>query len=619
MANSGTIFDGCTTIIGQDADTAPSYLPQNYVSSCINRQFRGGINRTRPPWTQVEVVLGDGVDPAVMDEWNYGNFQGAIDYQSINLNTQDGICFAMMGNIYFFTINNNKAYLNKIATGNDMSMMHTWFVQAEDQLYIQNGYQDAINWNGDLTSPAIRLNPVLNQMPIGTVMAYCNGRVFVSDRNNNIYASDIIFGDGFTDTTNTRNFTETQYWASGGSFTPPARMGAITGMRVQPSINLNDRGQGELVVFCQNGAFTLNVSIPRADWQDAQIQKVSMIGRGCVSPWSVCGVNNETFFRADDGWSLYNNAQIDFNQRLSFRKMSREVNRWVDADTKWLRQFESAMFFDNRLIATVSPYTVPPRKQNSLQGLHRPSRAMIVLDLDQPDQTAPDAQLNFRWNGLWGGPQPTQLLTAQIRGQQRAFAFSFDKDGKNRLYELQVAGVDDYVNQTNQKVKSFFVTKRFNMPDSGTPFFVKKRLTGGDMWLSDIPEQITSSVAFRPDSYPCFTPLMDNISFGCDLCNWNVGKDCLSGWSQPRYKRYKFTSPPAGCQTGSDIPVNQGAEFQLQVNLEGKATVDRLRVMVNVESNSETPSGDACTDDNVCTPIECCIESPLDSTFAIVQ
>ena len=74
----------------------------------------------------------------------------------------------------------------------------------------------------------------------------------------------------------------------------------------------NWQGQGELVVFCENGSFTLDLSQDRTTWQASNIQKVSLIGRGCRSPWSISGVNNDVYFRCDDGWAFYNNAQVDF-------------------------------------------------------------------------------------------------------------------------------------------------------------------------------------------------------------------------------------------------------------------------------------------------------------------
>lgn len=600
-------YDGSDVCIAQDRDTAPAYLPRQVDWVTVNRQMRGGIRKTRPPFQSVKLVPADEDDTAILDIVRYGNFQGAWPYRAIKYNSSDGIIASFAGTIVFFVIVNNMAYVKRLMDGNDPSLMHTWFVQAEDWIYVQNGYQNAIAWDGDLNSAAFRLNPVLDQMPIGTIMEYAHGRVFVSTADNNIYASDIIFGNGFTDTSNTQNFTETTYWQEGGSFTPPSNLGLITGMKVMPTLNINDRGQGELVVFCEEGAFTLNVQLPRSTWIDAQIQKVSMIGRGNISPWSVTSVNNEIMCRSDDGWSLYSNAQVDFNQKLSFRKFSREVNQWVDQDTPWMKQFASGLFFDNRFIGSVSPYIVPAT--DTTYGLHRPHRGMIVLDLDQTTASAPDASVAFRWNGLWTGPQPLQFVKGNIRGQERAFCFSFDTDGENRLYEFKREGIDDFRQDENQKIKSFFITKRYDFAETApSNRYVRKRLVGGTMWISNVNEKVNLEVLYRPDSYPCFETLMPTMSVGCDTCS-QVIEDCGLEGSQAKYAKIKFPTPnDTICQIGEEISTTMGAEFQLRFNLEGSATVDRFRLAIDLAGNLDSPIGD-CPDDpkfTSCQPITCC-------------
>ena len=443
-------------------------------------------------------------------------------------------------------------------------------------------------------------------------MAYAYGRVAVSDASNNIYVSDIIYGNGFTTTSNTQNFTEQTYWQEGGSFTPPANLGLITGMRVMPSLNINVRGQGELVIFCENGSFTLDLSQDRTTWQANNIQKVSLIGRGCRSPWSIAGVNNDVYFRSDDGWAFYNNAQVDFYNALSFRKISREVQPWVNYDTPWLRQFESAMFFDNRLIATVSPFTVSTADP-SVCGLHRPSRAMIVLDVEQESRISPDASMPSRWNGLWEGPQPTQLATAQINGVQRGFAFSFDADNVNRLYELQsssslLTGVDDYsVQYGSVKIGSYFTTKRYDFtPNQGASKFVRKQLVGGEIWVSNLEEAITLGCEFRPDSYACFNTLSYPITIGLNECT-PITADCVPKVSQPRYQQLRFPTPDIDqCEMYSQIPLQEGAEFQVKINITGSCIVDRLRLAVIFNDSIDLPQGN-CPDTfyNDPEPVQC--------------
>jgi len=729
MAQDGRIFDGTTATIAMDAETHPSNLPHTYVSSCVNRSFRQGINSTRPPFADLEIQVAYGYPESVLTDFQTGNFQGALAYKAISPGCVDGIICSVAGTIYFLAITNNICTLYPLISGNDPTLMHTWFVQAENWVYIQNGYQDPIAWDGNISGAptnlqaqglvtadinlswtvnaqgavsneiqvqydnnlfttiatvninvtgytyavaasntlysfqvrsvypdgsatpwsniattsvtnstktaeqltnVYRLNPASLQMPIGTIMAYAYGRVAVSTAENNIYLSDIIYGNGFTTTSNTQNFTEQTYWAEGGSFTPPSNLGLITGMRVMPSLNINVRGQGELVVFCENGSFTLDVSQNRSTWQALNIQKVSLIGRGCRSPWSITGVNNDVYFRSDDGWAFYNNAQVDFYSALSFRKISREVQPYVNYDTPWLRQFESAMFFDNRLIATVSPFTVANANPN--YGLHRPSRAMIVLDVEMESRISPDASMPTRWNGLWEGPQPTQLLTAQINGVQRGFCFSFDADGVNRLYELQnssvlAVGFDDYSQVYGSvPIKSYFTTKRFDfVPNPGASKFIRKQLVSGEAWISNLNQRVTIQMSYLPDSYPFFTQLGNTISIATNQCTpLQVG--CSPEISLARYSQVKFPSPDINdCQSSNQIILQEGAEFQIKIDIQGACIVDRVRIGGNLNATLDLPEG-VCVGDEIDPIIACPINDldyyrivPLPSSVSSVQ
>ena len=605
MPAEGSVFDGFTSIIAQDADTHPSYLPESVVSESVNRTFRGGINRTRPSIRNIEIVAGSGQSETIVNDIQNGSFQGAYPYRAVKYNSADGILISVSGVIYFLKIVNNLATAYKIIDGNDPGMMHTWFVQAEDRVYIQNGYQNAIVWDGDLTIPAYRLNPYQKKMPIGTVMEYAFGRVFVSDRFNQIYASDIIYGNGFTDTKNTENFTEIGYWAEGGAFSTPAMMGNITGMRVMPQIGTNLRGQGELVILTGNGAFSMDVSIPRAQWNTSNIQRISLLGRGCTSPYLGLA-NSELWFRSHDGWAFYSNSQSEFARYFSLRKLSREVNKWVTNDTPWLKQFASTMFFDNYLISTVAPQTY---RAEGVEGLNRYHRGMVVLDLDQSSSPAPDAQLSFRWNGIWTGFRPTQLLTALIQGEKRGFGFSFDKDNKNRLYEFTTAQGDDYGPNGSRQIESFFTTGRYDFNRSGaTNKFLRKKITGGEMWMSEIKGEVDSYVDFRADSNPCWSQLKVPTTFGCDPCSPKV-TECIPQKNGNRYKRYKFNTPdPSECNDLAGIPSVEGSEFQIKVNLTGAATVDRVRLMANIKNNDDSPVGDCPEENQECEPFLCCQE-----------
>jgi hypothetical protein len=107
MPAEGSVFDGFTSIIAQDADTHPSYLPESVVAESVNRTFRGGVNRTRPSIRNIKIVAGANQSGTIVNDIQNGNFQGAYPYRAVKYNSADGILISVSGVIYFLKINNN--------------------------------------------------------------------------------------------------------------------------------------------------------------------------------------------------------------------------------------------------------------------------------------------------------------------------------------------------------------------------------------------------------------------------------------------------------------------------------------------------------------------------------
>jgi hypothetical protein len=486
--------------------------------------------------------------------------------------------------------------------GNDPQLLQTWFVQAEEWVYIQNGLDRPIFWNGQFPSTARRSDPdpAKNEMPIGTIMAYIHGRVFVSNALDQVVASDIIYGEGLTSSDSTQRFTENQYWAGGGYFGSPTELGHITGMGVIARQDQKLNGQGELVVLHENGAYSIEASAPRATWQTQQVQTLTLNGRGCVASESVVIVNNDIWFRSDDGLASYQNLRYDEKRQLSFGKASKQVNRWYDEDTPWLTRFCSSIYFDNRILSTVSPFTAQPIN-TEIYGNHRYNRGILSLDLDQASGVSGDASYN--WDGLWTGIRPTGLLKIG----KVAFAFSFDVDGENRVYEITKKGKSDLVNENHVQTAWFYISKRFDWraTQRSNEFEVKK-LIGGEFWVSDIRERITFGVDYRADNSLCWNPLHANQEFGSDFEDeWK--------FSHPRYTRIKFNSPVEKADCGAPYPSNHGSQHQIMVYGTGQVRVDRLRIAMAEKGDPASPQG-TCTPDDPKTSLD--NDCKLDDDFA---
>lgn len=602
MPLDGRIYDGFTTLLGMDGLTDPSYVPESLVAKSVNRTFRGGINDTRPPFQDVLIEFED---DELKELFETGNFQGAVEYKKTTPKNLAGIVVAIAGVIMFGRVTATKIRFERLIDGNDPFLMHTWFCQAEDQLYIQNGKEDPIRWDG--INPAVRLTGA-DEMPIGTLMAYSHGRVFVSTADNIIVAGDIIYGGGFTDTLNTKNFTENTYFQGGGNFAPPAMLGQITGMAPMPSANNRD-GQGELVVACESGFFTIDSSLPRTQWADIDITRIVINGAGCVSPWSLIPVNNDLWYKRQDGIGSYRQSRTDELREWSDTPLSREVDNWLTFETPWLKQFCSQTYFDNRILSTA----LPKREQNDFGfGDHRYFSGILALDLDKGSTVS--RQDPFRWDGMWTGPRPTQLLTVNIENVQRCFVFSYGEDKRNHIYELATVGQDDL---NKKKIEGFFVTRNFFTGTNQTNLFAPKQLIGGGRIRLVNSGETKISGEYRSDDYPCWSEYLPELTISCDNCGRLNEEGCLDSIARDTYVTIKAPTPEDECQLGSRRFANFGTEFQFKFNVTGKIKIPWAQWAAIPKPDDEIATCADGLDLDSCPFIDCCPEE--DFTYSLVD
>lgn len=600
MSEPRMVMDGHSSLFGMDADTSPTALKPVFVAKAVNRIFRGGKNDPRPAFQQINLIFANDADKALFQG---GNMQGMTSYLKKTPGRSDGIVVSIGGTIFYIVLVNESGYVNRIMDGNEKQALHCFFVQAEEWLYIQDGHNLPIFWNG-IADATRSTGPDHKKMPIGTIMTYAHGRIFVSNEFNEIRASDVMFGNGFTDTTNVQNFTETEYWQEGGAFVIPSDYGQITGMVVLPSLSSNIRGQGELLAFAENGAMSFDVNLPRLSWKDAQIQKTALKGRGCLSPYSLITVNGDAWYKSADGWATYSNSSLDFAQRPSFRKFSAQINNWLDSETPDLRRYAAHVFFDNRILGTVQPSLSLTRytdADENVYGSHRYFRGLVALDLDPTSGTRGGDVINF--DGLWTGIRPTGLAVMK----DRAFAMSYDADGVNRLYEIKKDQGDD---NRSKQIVSMYATRRMGGQAMQSSEFMEKKLLGGEIWISEVSKPIGVAIDFRPDSYHCWNDFMPERQFGT-----------TNPISARTEKHFKVGSPDSDqCRDdGNDKTIGFGTEFQFLVRGRGNFRIDRMRIYANelqpipirIESND-------CEPENVTNKAVACLTED-DFEYLIVE
>lgn len=226
---------------GMDSSRSPLNSVKNSLRVGINVTMRGGRAKTRPGFQQV--FLTDDPDyPGSLALFSSGKkitvsngnafsektgnyFQGAFFY--VNKTTPDLSCLIVVSGGYVFRISPVQGYVSRLnILANPGSTRYTglisnaptypdglfrvdatkkvYFCQAEKYLIMQNGNDRPWVWDGDTLfqtgvgsniNDASAVNILSASMPIGTYMAYGQGRLFVaSPTKDSFTAGDIVFG-----------------------------------------------------------------------------------------------------------------------------------------------------------------------------------------------------------------------------------------------------------------------------------------------------------------------------------------------------------------------------------------------------------------------------------------
>lgn len=584
-------FDGHAQIRGVWGGN-PTSVPNVYAQSAVNRFFRNDYNNTRPSIQNITLTFESAEQQAFFEA---ANGQGATFYNTYPSYITPRLVASLGGRIYTIEIQGRNGYVRQLFDGNSRQFMHAWFAQGFQWLVIQDGISPPVLWDGE--NPARRSDLIKNEVPIGSVMAFIYGRFVVAsaDGKNSLYVGDIAYGDTVTNPNNILNFTERTYWAEGGNFDTPTFLGNIMGMYVMPFIDTAGAAQNELVIGCQGGFASLDISGPRTTWLDNQVMRVALIGSGLASSHGYSGLNGDMFYRSLDGVSSYRNARVEFAQRWNQTPISREVNYWLQPDRKDLLEFVPQVSWQNMVFTGCSPLWEQPNTQDF--GYHRYCRGMVILDADSMSTTGRDGAPV--WHGMWSGVRPWAFAKGIIQNQERCFVFSFDRDGRNRLYEMTLTLDNDVFETQPKKVTSFYLTGEFGTVEARTNAFAPKIFNGGVIEYSGLTGESHFNVQYRPDGSPCWVDVKQGDT-GCD-CPGREG-ECPNPYAAPQWGRAYFPKVDKGCVPGSTQPANVFHHCQVRVNMNGPFTVNRLNIRMDLQTDAQTAK--CITPD--CNPIDCC-------------
>jgi len=559
------LYDGAIDLRrGVDSGNLPSVIGQDQVSFAVNTTFRGGFAQQRPGWEKIGLTYASGATltaDEVQKAFQDGLYQGASVYRP---DTEFPlIAVSVAGK--FFTINLRSNEVRNIPApdkDNSTILPKAWFVQAENFLILQDNQAPPLVFNG---GGLVREDPsVAGSIPVGNIMAYGNGRLWVARPNK----MEFVAGDLVYSTTGKRRdvlrFTENEFLNGGGSFGVPDSAGPITGMQFM-AVQDTSLGQGPLHVSTANTIFTVSAPFDREQWQNLSypIQTVSQIGFGAVSHNSIVLVNGDMFYRAFDGFRSYILAARSFGE-WGNTPVSREMNRVLLRDTRSLLSYGSAVVYDNRLIATCIPQFVAEHGV-----IHK---GLAILDFDLLGAITGKAAP--AWEGLWTGLNILQLLKFDYDGEEYCYALCLNPMNQIELWQLSREWRFD--NRTD-RIKSIIEFRSMDFQSAG----VLKELEQADIWVDRLAGTTKFSMKYRPDQYPCWTNWGDDkeVCSNFEDCDTTDGICAtVTNYQEQMRTRVGFGTPGDEFLASDLKKMRSGYEFQPRLEIDGPFRLRGLRI-----------------------------------------
>lgn len=565
-------------------------LNDHYIVSELTPYL--GTVQTSLPWVAPALAATVGITLNSTTGLSVGTVY-AIDAASYQL-------VSLSGNVATFqNINDppgtaNPAQANVLLSGqpipaldpNSSTRPHAWFVQAENWLIIQDGISPAFLWNG-LTMT--RSDPQLDQVPIGSCMAYGRGRLWVA-RDSLYFGGDLVWSDPAKGRDSVIYFTENTFLAEGGAFAVPT--GPITGMSFAAGLD-TATNDGDLLVTTHNQVYAFSAPIDRTVWQQLQypIQRYAMLDAGSLNHESIVRVNGDLMFRSAVGVSSFMYARRNFGTWAN-TPISSEVRRILEQDSPELLYAASSDYFDNRMLMTCSP------RNDQDRGVWH--GGLVVIDFTLISNlginTAPV------WEGLWTGPRIFQLARPQVSGVNKCMALCLGNEGDMQLWELTAGGRFD---DGDSLIKSSIETRGMSAQLPGS----LKRYISTDLWLSKLAGTLAITGYYRNERTERWTAIGTQ-----DICT--KYRDCTTGGCttpvtlrEQGRSRIALIEAPMVVDGANGGYATDGYVFQVRLDFLGYWRLERFRsgFLPLTEEQFGSMQGAGCLnpEDDVCQNEEC--------------
>jgi len=578
---------------GMNSGFDPAVISDKQYWLGLNIVCRKGRPTTRPDFVRQKLtfvadrvpvegsVLAPGVITCTSAEnetiFKYGKFQGSREYQT---GAARYLVSMIAGWIFIIDVSSWKAYRMSSIPRMSRRINRAWFCQVVDYMVVQDGTNRPVIIN-NLSARLSRKDR--DEIPAGKVMIFGHGRIFLQISARNFIAGDIY---KFYEPEAVFKFTENTYTAEGGAFSVSSEIGNITGMHFATQFD-TATGDGPLLVGCENGVASYSIQNSRTLWNNNDLSKIQVIGTGIVGQSAKADVNQDMMFWSWQGLRSWATTRQDISYRRKYSNQSAEMTEILKHETAWLLPLVSMVHVNNRLLITVAAEKTqcmdqwPSEDVESMQWNDYAFRGIISLDFDQiNNQIKSDAQTyvpqSASFDGVWTGIHPTQLVSINLSGKTRAFAFDKSSSGENRIFEIldTSSGID---NENTPIACSLFTRNYVGM--TGDTYveqpFVTKRMTEMRIWVSSIKHPTVIQLMVKNDLTTSYHLLEQRL---LNFETWN--KDLTDGTVQVGTERncgvVSFQDFDKNFSPVTQRPYNYGTELGFLFRWFGHAEISRM-------------------------------------------
>lgn len=592
ILNKQALLDGQVSFEkGVDTQKAPSRVPRNQLCLLTNSTTRTDYIGPRPRWRQVALTFADSTTRSDFENGFFQSFTGYIpDVDPMHL------VWSISGKLFRVNVLTDSSVESlTLPDPNPTNRPRAWFKQAEVFLIWQDGQSPPLIYDGgsvrrsDITgsSGTDADGRPLYEVPVGTIMEYSGGRLWVVLPNGTSFvAGDGVYGPTGTPTYNRRDsilrFTENAYLAGGFPFAVPSNMGPITAMRALANLDTS-LGQGPMQVFTPAGAFSIQAPFDRTQWASTTdpIKTVSLLEYGFLSQDSTVLVNGDAWGRSLNGIRSFIIARRDFNT-WGNRAMSHEVDRWLSRDDSALLAHSSAAVFDDRLLVTTGP------QWDQTHGVYH--SGLVALDFHPLTSIGEVEQPT--WEGLWNQEfgDILQIQKISARGLDYCYAAVLSPPDANAerkitLWQLTTErGPDIAATGTESRLIRIIESPRFDFSTSGSNSLEQKLLESFDAWIGNVSGTVDFRLYHRPDEYPCwFFWKHWQVCAKTRRCSSDAIDGCLSGLTlKPQFRpRIGATRPPDALIDSINQPSRLGYGHQYRLEITGDCDLVSVRLLAN--------------------------------------